>query len=257
MPNGLLVNEIEREQTVRKYLLELAKSGQNSKTDTIKNRLCINFLLNSYKSTIFNKLSEFSPIIDDNTSTEACSNNFIEVCEHILEKTSSTLSNFKRILNLNTNLSPGVSAIMKSLLKSTDEDEHKFNCSKLNENSRKIVTNNNVSLNTTNLISDSTNNMVNSVSNSLLSTDSSQPSFNPNNRELVVVLERIKNPLFPETINNKSNMTHSDVEMDNLEHTLDIFDDISSDEEIISPRKLRSRNLKPVDKKVNKYSCIS
>lgn len=123
MPNGLLVNEIDRNQTVRNYLVKEAKIGHNSSMDNIKDHLCLKFLVNTYKMAITEKLSTFSPNIDDISSVNECFNEFIEICEHILEKTCSTLTHFKRIFNLSTNLSPGVSAIMRSILKSNGEND--------------------------------------------------------------------------------------------------------------------------------------
>jgi len=96
MPNGLLVNEKEHEQAVRKYLIKEAKIGQNSSIGNIKNNLCADFILKPFKLFIINELSKFSFDDIDTIPLDEHLNGFL----NILEKTCSTLTNFKTIFNI-------------------------------------------------------------------------------------------------------------------------------------------------------------
>lgn len=291
MPNGLLVNETDCEQTVRKYLVKEAKINRNSTMDTIKGHLCINLLLNSYKSTVINKLSDFYITTDDSISIDEYSKQFIQVCEHVLEKTCSTLTNFKRIFNLNSHLNPGVSAIMKSLLKAVDDDKNAITKSSVNnsskntlitndfdhssnyventvsENEKNIMFNNNsknelnnkadYSLSVCKTRSSKAENKNNLDDNSLNVTKSSssnvtvQPNTKEITKELTVVLERFDSApgLFKIADKKPPINVQSDLEMSEIDHPLDLLDDIISDDEE-SSRKLRNSKITPLNKEV-------
>ncbi|XP_027843742.2 transcriptional regulator ATRX homolog isoform X2 [Aphis gossypii] len=266
LPNGLLVNETDHEQAVRKYLLKEAKIGQNSKIDQIKNNLCIDFILKSYKLSLMNELSTFSsnnlsPINDH-------FNEFISICEHVLEKTCSTLTNFKRIFNINSYLSPGVSAIMKSLLKPVDEDENvSVNNSILNRN-----LSNKTKSNTADLLIKTPNRSTkrslrsekkpkiktndSSTNNSSSTVQETSLSLNAHStpmcidRKLTVVLERLDDSFVSNIIKNKpSNKIHLDLEKKEIAHPLNLFDDNSdSGDKEEYTRKLRNRTLLKTNK---------
>lgn len=138
MPNSLLINESEHEQAVRKYLIKEAKTGQNSLVDnSIKNNLCVDFILKPYKSFIINELSEFS--FDNNIPFDDHLNRLSNIFGNILEKTSSTLINFKSIFNISSHLSHSVSDMMQSSC--IDKDEvMKSNPSNLSLNKPNICT---------------------------------------------------------------------------------------------------------------------
>jgi len=285
MPNGLLVNEIEREQTVRKYLLQQSKIGQSSATDSIKDRLCMDFVLKLFKSTIMDTLKNLPPKTDetgDSISIDEYSKKFIQVCELVLEKTCSTLTTFKRIFDLNSQLNPGVSAIMKSLLKTVDEDENTvntLNCSRSNGSFKKTETPMNLEQSLSN--SENEENLKTKLSNtksnqalSMCSTQSSRSkcnnncddnflkstksssnaNFQPNEiRELSVVLERIDNSLLCKIDKKSLNTVQTDSEFgkNEIEHPLELFGDInSSSDEEQNTRKLRNRKVVQIHKKV-------
>lgn len=294
MPNGLLVNETNPEQSVRKYLVKEAKIDRNSTMDTIKGRLCINFLLNSYKSTVINKLSDFYVTTDDSISIDEYSRQFIQICEHVLEKTCSTLTNFKRIFNLNSHLNPGVSAIMKSLLKAVNDDKNTVTESRLNNNSKNMLITNDFyhsSNNAENTVSENEENLMfnnnpknnlnnkanyslsvcktrslkaeseNNLDDNILSVTKSssnntivQPSSTKEiTKELAVVLERFDAPGLLKTTDKKPSINvPSDLEMSEINHPLDLLDDISSDNEELenNTRKLRNSKVIPANKKV-------
>lgn len=260
------MNETDHEQAVRKYLLKEAKIGQNSKIDQIKNNLCIDFILKSYKLSIINKLSTFS--CDNQSPINDHFNEFINICEHVLEKTCSTLTNFKRIFNINSYLSPGVSAIMKSLLKPVDEDENvSVNNSILNRNLSNKTKSNTADLliktpnrSTKRKLSsekkpkietnDSSTNNSSTAQETSLSLNAHSSLLNIDKR-LSVVLERLDDSIVSKMINNKpSNKIHHDLEKEEIAHPLNLFDDDNSDssnkEEYT--RKLRNRTLKKTNK---------
>lgn len=291
MPNGLLVNETDCEQTVRKYLVKEAKINRNSTMDTIKGHLCINFLLNSYKLTVINKLSDFYIKTDDSISIDEYSKQFIQICEHVLEKTCSTLTNFKRIFNLNSHLNPGVSAIMKSLLKAVDDDKNLIIKSRLNNSSENtLITNdfdhstnnveNTVSETEENLMfnnssknklnnkpdyslsacktrsskAENKNNLDDNILNVTKSSSSNtivQPCIKAITKELAVVLERFDDVpgLFKIADKKPPINIPSDLEMSEIDHPLDLLDDIISDDEE-SSRKLRNSKVTPLNKEV-------
>ncbi|XP_022173099.1 transcriptional regulator ATRX homolog isoform X2 [Myzus persicae] len=268
LPNGLLVNETDHEQTVRKYLLKEAKIGNNSKMDNIKNNLCLNFILKLYKSSIVNEISKFSS--DDNNPIDEHLSGVINICEHVIEKTCSTLTDLKRIFNINSHLSPGVSAIMKSLLKPVDGDENMFvDCSILKGNLSKKTKTDTVNLSskesnkciTRRLRSDKKQDADNlnstiSLSSSSLQPTSLSPSVPPTpntvNKNVSVVLERLDESLISRIINNKSsNKVHLDLEKDEMAHPLNLFDNSDSDDRSENTRKLRNRTLKKANKTKN------
>ncbi|XP_060854287.1 transcriptional regulator ATRX homolog isoform X2 [Rhopalosiphum padi] len=151
IPGGLSVNETKHDQTVLKYLINEAKIGQNSMINSIKTNLCIKFILKSYRSFIINKLTEFS--FDDNIPVDEHLNGLFNIFENILEKTCSTLINFKSIFSISSRLSDTVSDMMKSLC--FDDDKLiLFSNSRLNENLDKVIKNNsnNLSLNKSNIL---------------------------------------------------------------------------------------------------------
>lgn len=263
LPNGLLVNEIDHEQAVRKYLVKEAKIGNNSVIDNIKNNLRINFILKTYMSSIVNELSIFS--CDDNLPIDENLNGFINICEHVLETTCSTLTNLKRIFNISSHLSPGVSAIMKSLLKPVDEDENMLVDTKIsNGNISKKTKNNTVNqpskepkksisrtLRSEKKQKKDTDNLNSTIS---LSSSSLKPTVSPQsnvplicnalNKNLSVVLERLDDSIISSIISNKSiNKVEHDLEKDEIAHPLNLFDSSDSDDESKNTRILRNRTL--------------
>ncbi|VVC29861.1 Hypothetical protein CINCED_3A017329 [Cinara cedri] len=239
MPNGLLVNEIERDQTVRKYLVKESKIGQNQMTNNIKNQLCLDFMLNSFKFTVLNKLLEFSPKIDGTNSTEECLREFIQTCEQILEETCSTLTSFKRIFNLNSYLSPGVSAMMKSLLKSVDEDDSVLSSSRLNRNLNEEIKNNQGKQLLQNVNNKKTKNLNKEHLNDRLGESVASKLKDINVKPMDVNDSGSAKIVH----NNSSNKDSSDIEIDEMNHPLELFDDSCSDEEKNS-LTLRSRTVK-------------
>lgn len=264
MPNGLLMNEIDCDKTVRKYLIKESKIGQNSITSNIKDQICIKFILNSFKLTVMNKLLEFSPKIDGTNSTNKCLYEFIEICEHILAKTCSTLTSFKRIFNLNSYLSPSVSAIMKSFLKSVDDDDSVLiNNSRLNEKSKKILKNNLFEQSPNNLNNTKNIDLNSENSKSTISLSNSNNQFNI--KEFSIVLERLDDSIlskynikpkdYSENIpDNISNEVSSDIEHDGMVHPLDLFEESCSDKEE-NTRISRDCAVK-TKKKVNFNLCV-
>jgi len=270
LPNGLLVNETDHDQAVRKYLVKEAKLGYNSVIDNIKNNLRINFILKTYRSSIVNELSIFSS--DDNLPIDENLDGFINLCEHVLETTCSTLTNFKRIFDIHSHLSPGVSAIIKSLLKPVDEDENMLvDNTILNENSKKTKnkTDNQPSKEpkkrtTRTLRSEKkqkkdTDNLNSTIS---LSSSSLKPTLSPTNgvpllsnainNNVSVVLERLDDSIISSIISNKSsNKVEHNLEKDEIAHPLNLFDTSDSDDESKNTRILRNRTL--INSKKVKY----
>jgi len=145
MPNGLLVNEKEHEQAVRKYLIKEAKIGQNSLIVSIKNNLYTDFILKPYKLFIINELSKFSFDDIDTIPLDEHLNGFFNIFENILEKTCSTLTNFKSIFNIRSDLSHNVCDMMRSLC--IDKDKAMLiNDSKINTNLDEVIQNNSSTL---------------------------------------------------------------------------------------------------------------
>ncbi|XP_060869537.1 transcriptional regulator ATRX homolog [Metopolophium dirhodum] len=270
LPNGLLVNETNHEQAVRKYLVKEAKVGKNSVIDNIKNNLCINFMLKSYKSSILNELSTLSSA--DHNPIDKHLNEFISVCEHVLENTCSTLTNLKRIFNIDSHLSPGVSAIIKSLLKPVDEDENVLvDNSLLNGNLSKETKDKSVNPSskksnkrtTRSLRSEKKQKKDNDILNSTISLSSS--SLKPTllsssvpliadvmNKSLSIVLERLDDSMISSIIGSKSsNKAHLNLEKDEIAHPLNLFDNSSSDDDSEDTIKLRNRTLIKTNKTKN------
>jgi len=257
MPNGLLVNEIEREQSVRKYLIKEAQNDYNSIIDNIKNQMCVDFMFNSYKKNIIEKLFDYSPKIIDSIPINEHLKQFVNIGEHILEKTCSTLTDFKRIFNLNSNLNPGVYAIMKSLLKPIDEDENTLNTSKLTGHTKINVQNNksNQSLKMFKTICSESSNEKNADDTLKATTPSSEninidPMKKKIIKEVAVVLERLDDSVLSKIIDNKLSKNITDDKMDKIVHPLDLFNDNSSSDEKECTRKLRSHKGIKTDKKV-------
>jgi len=262
LPNGLLVNETNHEQAVRKYLVKEAKVGKISVIDKIKNNLCINFMLKSYKSSISNELSTLSSA--DHNPIDKRLNEFISVCEHVLENTCSTLTDLKRIFNIDSHLSPGVSAIMKSLLKPVNEDVNVLvDNSILNGNLSKETNDNSVSPSskksnkrtTRSLRSKKKQKKDNDILSSTISLSSSslQPTLlspslpliaNTMNKNVSVVLERLDDSIISSIISSKSsNKVPLNLENDEIAHPLNLFDNSSSDDDSEDTIKLRNRTL--------------
>lgn len=254
MPNGLLVNDVEREQTVRKYLIKEAKNGQNSKSNDIKNKLCFNYLLNLYKSTVIERVTEFSPYNGDsisNISFDGHLNEFIQICEKVIEKTCSTLTSVKRVFNLSSQLSPSVSAVMKSLLKSFDEDENVPDHSSISKTVKKNKANKSPNSSKRSLRSE---NKQNGDSNNLKSpipllTADVLPSSNIVNSNFKVVLERLDDSIIHKIMGNKLSNINTVLEKDEIIQPIDLLSDNSSSEEE-NTRKLRSRKVLKIDDKV-------
>lgn len=267
MPNGLLVNETERDQTVLKYLIKESKIGQNSITNNLKDQMCINFMLNSFKSTVLDKLSEFSPDMDGTSSTNKCLNKSIDICENILENTCSTLNNFKRIFNLNSFLSPSVTAIIKTLFKSVDEDDSVLSKPILNSSLEELMKNNLVEESSKKL-----NDGKRKISEKNHSKDANLKSIvlnktniiKANIKECWVVLEPLDESILSKynvkqnnlgdsalkiSLSNSSDEVSSDKFNDEMAHPLELFGDSCSEEEE-KPKSLRNRSVK-TNKKVN------
>lgn len=265
MPNGLLVNvsDPERDQILRKYLLNEAKSLSSSITDDIKNRMCIQFLVNSYKADIIKKISEFSPKIDDNFTVTESLTDFIQLCEHILENTCSTISNSKRLFNLKSQLKPNVYTLMKSLLKSVNEDENVMSNSRSNGNVTKVNINEKVNKSQTiNAEVVKVNNEqkmdADTLNSSISSLKNRNALFNCD-KELTVALERLDDSVIMQIINKKSFNNHIDPEKNEIVHPLRVklLDDLNSDEEPEpNTRKLRSRDIIKIDNEVTFYIYI-
>lgn len=249
MPNGLLVNEMERDQTVRKYLINESKIGQNSITNNLKDQMCINFILNSFKSTVFDKLSEFSPEMDGTDSTNKCLYKSIEICENILENTCSTLNNFKRIFNLNSYLSPSMTAIIKALFKSVDEYDSVISKPRLNTNLEEVMENNLVRESPNKLNDRKTETDTNSKS--IVLNNTNEPS---DVKECWVILEPLNDSIVLKQNQdnvgdsasnlspNSSDEVSSDKFIDEMVHPLDLFCDSCSDVEE-NTRSLRSHSV--------------
>lgn len=239
LPNGLIVNEIEREQVVRKYLIQKSKIGQNSSTNNIKDYMCLNFILSSFKLALTEKLSELSSTFDDTILIDEYLNKFVPICGRILETTCSTLTDFKRIFNLNSPLNSSVTAIMKSLLKLADEIPTKLK--ETNETNQSLD------------ISNKRNSRLRNEKNTKDVLKSPTYSLNTNvepsgkAKELLVVLERLNDSILSSKI--KSNNINANVDMDNIDHSLDLLNDVGSDDKE-STRMLRSRKELKTDKKV-------
>lgn len=194
-------------------------------------------------------------------------NEFINICEHVLEKTCSTLTNFKRIFNINSYLSPGVSAIMKSLLKSVDEDENvSVNNSILNRNLSNKTKSNTADLliktpnrstkrslrsekkSKIDINNSSTKNSSSTAQETSLSLNAhSLPMFIDTN--VCVVLERLDDSIISKIISNKKSKINLNLEKEEIAHPLNLFDDNSDSggkEEYT--RKLRNRTLLKANK---------
>lgn len=248
MPNGLLVNDVNREQTIQKYLIKEAKSGQNSKTDNIKNKLCLDYLLNLYKSTVIKKVTEFSPHNDDNISIDDNLNEFIQICEKVIEKTCSTLTSVKRVFNLNPQLSPSVFAMMKSLLKSYDEDENVPDQSKKSKIVKISKASQSITPNTRSLRSEKKQNGDSSILKSPKSSLSANvlPSTKLIDKDVKIVLERLDDSILAKKMGNKLSKANTEVSKDEIH----ILSDSSSNSEEEITRKLRSRKVKKINEKV-------
>lgn len=208
-----------------------------------------------------NELSSFSS--NNQSPMNDNFNEFINICEHVLEKTCSTLTNFKRIFNINSYLSPGVSAIMKSLLKPVDEDENvSVNNSILNRN-----LSNKTKSNTADLLiktpnrstkrslrsekkpkidtnNSSTNNSSSTAQETFISLNAHSSPINLD-KKLSVVLERLDDSIVSMITKNKPyNKIHLNLEKEEIAHPLNLFDDNSdSGDKEEYTRKLRNRTL--------------
>lgn len=254
LPNGLLVNEVEREQNIRKYLINEAKIGQNSTTEKVRNRLCLDFILNTYKCVLTEKLSDLFPKTNYNPF-DKCLSEFIENCEYILEKTCSTLTNFKKIFNLNSSLNPGVTAIIKTLLKSVDEDDCMSSSSRNNKGDvSKVMKNNTINEMSTickkKSVSKIKQNKKDSILNSTVCSVNNESSIN---LEPTVLLERIDDSILFKKMNiNSTKNVLPDAEKDETLHPLDLFDDLSSiSSDTGYSRTLRNRKVLTKKKVIN------
>lgn len=256
MPNCLFINEIERDQCVRKYLIKEAKIDYNSTIDNIKDHICLDFIFSSYKLNIFKKLSDFSPKIDDYIPINEHFNKFIEIGEHILENTCSTLTNFKRIFNLNSPLNPGVSAIIKSLLKSIDEDDNVLNTPnrnlKINEQNNKTNRSTKIyKIRSSRLHNEENVNDVLKTKTPLSENINMQPLNKPVVKEVAVILERLDDSILSKINNRKlSNNILSNIETDKIVHPLELLNDSSNSDDDNGTQQLRNHNLIETNKKV-------
>lgn len=260
MPNGLLVNEVDREKCVWKYLIKESKIGQNSTIHNIKNHMCLEFVLNAYKLNIITKLSEFSPKIDDNIPIGEKLNQLVQINEHILVKSCLNLTDLKRIFNLNSQLKPGVSAIVKSFLKSVDEDDNELNASKVHGNLTENNENNQLPYvyNVESSKSQNEDNVVgNTLSNPQSTTSSVKNIDNLRNsiKQPIVLLERLDKSLVSKLNNKLPNYDDTNIKTSELMHPLNLLNDSisndsddSDDEEYT--RKLRSCKVINTNKKV-------
>lgn len=252
LPNGLLVNEVEREQTVRKYLVNEAKISQSSSTDKVRDRLCLDFIINSYKCTLSEKLDDFFQK-SDSISFDKCSRDFIENCEYILEKTCSTLTNFKRIFKLNSNLNPGVTAMIKTFLKSVDEDDSKLTISRYNIVNTSTTVKNNENNEKSSTCEEKTKSntkkyMMDGILSPTISTINNDKNYSIETiiyKEPTVLLERLDQSILMKSM--KKNIPKNPLpltEKDETVHPLDLFDDLSSiSSDTECSRTLRSRKV--------------
>ncbi|XP_022173106.1 transcriptional regulator ATRX homolog isoform X2 [Myzus persicae] len=259
MPSGLLVNEPEHEQAVRKYLIKEAKVGQNSLIDSIRNNLCVDFVLKSYKSFIINELSEFS--FDNASPLDENLNGFSNIFESILEKTCSTLTNFKSIFNMSSHLSRSVSDMMKSLC--IDKDEHimPISYSRINENLDEVMKNNssNLSLNKSNIcttrILRSQNKYKTDIEflNSNVSFSSSLPPKPKVIDKKLIVTKKQLNKSNTSSVNNdkSSNEVNIDLVKDKLVDPEHLFKDNDSNDRIENTKKLSIQNVLKINKTKN------
>lgn len=257
MPNGLLVNEVDREKCVWKYLIKESKVGQNSTIHNIQSHMRFKFVLNAYKLNIITKLSEFCPTIEDNIPIGEQLDKFIQINEQILVKSCLNLTDLKRIFNLNWQLKPGVSAIMKSFLKSVDDDDNELNASKVHGNLTENNENNQLpfAYNGKSSRSQNENNVVgNTLSNSqttislVKNIDDVQNSI----KQPIVVIEQLDKSILSK-LNNKLSNVDTNIKTSELMHPLNLLNDSisnSSDDEEECTRKLRSCKVINTNKKV-------
>jgi len=254
MPNGLLVNEKEHEQTVQKYLIKEAKIEQNSLIGSIKNNLYADFILKPYKLFIINKISEFS--FDDihTVLLDEHLNGFFNIFENILEKTCSTLTNFKSIFNVRSHLSHSVCDMMRSLCINKDEDML-ISDSKINSNLDEVIQNNSSTLLLNNSNKCATRilrsqnkhktdadylNSKKSFSSALLS----KPKVINKKLPVSVAKKQLNKSNTLSVINNKSS---NEVNIDSVEDTIidpeNLFEDNDNDGRIEDTRKLSNQNV--------------
>jgi len=257
LPNSLLVNESEDEQAVRKYLIKEAKTGQNSVVDNnIKNNLCVDFILEPYKSFIINELSGFS--FDNNIPLDDYLNRLSNSFGNILDKTCSTLTNFKNIFNISSQLSHSVSDMMKSSC--IDKDEHNvlISNSRKNENSDEVMNINpsNLSLNKPNICttrilrSQNKHKMNANYLNSKISISSSLVS-KPKVivKKLTVTEKPLNKPNASNVINNiSSNEANINLVKDKIVDAELLFKDNDSDDGIADTRELSYQNILNISK---------
>lgn len=239
MPNGLLVNETEHEQAVRKYLIEEAKIGQNSLIDSIKNNLYIDFILKPYKSFIINELSEFS--FDDTIPIDEHLNRFSNIFENILEKTCSTLTNFKSIFNISSHLSHSVSDMMKSLCIDKD-DCLLISDSRINTNLDEVMKNNSNKCTTRILRSQNKHKTGTDYLNSKISFSSSLLS------KPKVISKKLTVAKVQLNKTNTSNEVNIDLVKDTIVDPEHLFEDIDNDGRIEDTRDLGNTNVIKINK---------
>ncbi|XP_060870004.1 transcriptional regulator ATRX homolog [Metopolophium dirhodum] len=262
MPNNLLVNETEHEQAVRKYLIKEAKIGQNSFIGSIKNNLYADFILKPYKLFIINELSEFTFDDIDTIPLDEHLNGFFNIFENILEKTCSTLTNFKNIFNISSHLSHSVCDMMRSLCIDKDKDML-MSDSIINTNLDEVVQNNSSTLlinnsnKCTTRILRSQNKHITDADqlNSKISFSSgllSKPKVLNKKLNVAVAKKQLNKSNTLSVINNKSsNEVNIDLVKDTIIDPEHLFEDNDKDGRIEDTRKLSNQNVININKTKN------
>ncbi|XP_029342269.1 transcriptional regulator ATRX-like [Acyrthosiphon pisum] len=262
IPNGLLVNETEHEQAVRKYLIKEAKIGQNSLIGRIKNNLYADFILKPYKLFIINELSEFSFDDIDTIPLDEHLNGFFNIFENILEKTCSTLTNFKSIFNTSSHLSHSVCDMMRSLCIDKDKDMLKSD-SIINTNLDEVIQNNSSTLLSKNF-NKCTTRILRSQNKHITDADylNSKKSFSSGlvskpkviNKKLTVAVA--KNQLNKSnTLSVANSKSSNEVNIDLVKDTIidpeHLFENNDNDGRIEDTRKLSNQNVIKINKTKN------
>lgn len=229
MPNGLIVNDTGPEQIVRNYLIKEALSfnGQNSEVNNIKNRLCFNFMCNTYKATIIKKASDVPLNNDGNSdSIDTLISEFIRNCENVIEETCCTIANVKRAFNMDSQLSFSLSAKMKILLKKFAGDENISVHSRIVEKLGKTLNEN-------------------KADESLKFSNTRSLQSNTN-----IIKSSSKSIILYKKLRNQSSNIPIDMGTDEINHPLELFGDSSDSREEENTRKLRNGKVMKIYEKV-------
>ncbi|XP_050540610.1 transcriptional regulator ATRX homolog isoform X2 [Daktulosphaira vitifoliae] len=245
LSRGLIVNETEDEQLVRKYLINEAKTSSKN-INNIKDIICLEHLSDSFKLVINETLLELENQFNDSTeSHEEHLNNFIHTCEKVLENAFSTLNNVKKIYNIKTHFNPMVLSIIKSILKPVEENID--NTVNKTPSRKKSITN--ISVENEHAIQENDTNA------SLQENENQDKS-----RDVFVVIERLDDVLLEKVLKKKKNQScddNSDEDRDPC-HPLNMFDENLSSEEDEKSFQIKTSTKIIQNKKENfsKSSCV-